>query len=100
MVPVCREACRERRDIEHEVGFHHDDAWYDDIVNMTIQKVELHPLAQYLAQIGKVTTALGVAIVNRDLTILGIGIDGCLVERTYDAAHIALIDLESLWRRG
>ena len=61
---------------------------------MAVQKVELHALAQYLLQIGKVAPTLRISIVNKDLAIFCVGCYRGGIERAHDTTDIALIDAE------
>ena len=89
VVPVAAlEAVGQCRDVKQEVGLHHHQAGLHTLsLRVTVEQVQLHPLAQHLAQV------LMLRIVHLDVPAVGsVGPDGLPVEAADDAAQVACID--------
>ena len=89
VVPVAAlEAVGQRRDVKQEVGLYHHQAGLHTLsLRVTVEQVQLHPLAQHLAQV------LMLRIVHLDVPAVGsVGPDGLPVEAADHTTYIAGID--------
>ena len=103
VVPISREASRQRRDIDQEVRLYNYQPRHDTgflrprrSIEIAVKQVELHPLAQQFVQIAEIAPLVSIAVVDDDGSFFGIGLYRLFIERAHDAAQISTIDGESL----
>ena len=105
VVSVVGEAGGNGRDVDEEVGLHHNQARPENgqghkgaspLCVLHIKQVQLHPLTDHLSQIGMVDALFLIQVVDGDLAVLGVGIDIVLVTATDDTADIAVVHASAL----
>ena len=79
---------------ETYLGLYHDETGNDLFVIVAIQQVQLHTLAEYFLQIGKIAPPVSIAIVNDNLTLFAVSCYRLVIVRTDNTADIPLVDVE------